>query len=160
MRHLCALALVVLAAIAAVGTASASGPVITFADDPAPVPIADWGDCPTFQIDALFMANRRNETFYDSQGNPTLQRRHVSFTGTLYNASNPAHSVTYSGDFTRTLDYTTNILTITGLNSRVVLPGSGVVFLAAGDVQIDRTTGDTVTHGPDGDMAQLCAALS
>lgn len=144
------------------GTASAGGPVITFANDPSPVHLSDVNDCAGFQVDALFMAQRRNETFYDAAGNPVLQRRHVSFTGTLYNVTDPSKSVTYSGDFNRTRDYAANTVQITGLNTHVIVPGSGVVFHVSGTFVIDLESGDTlVEHGPDGsDVTQLCAALA
>ena len=153
----------VVAAIAAlacvlVPAAGAGGPVITFNNDPAPRAVPDWADCSGFQIDATFMAQRRNETFYDSSGQPVLQRRHVQFTGTLYNAGDPSKSVVYTGDFTRTFDYTTGVLRLTGLDSHAVLPGLGVVEVNAGDLVLTAT--DVVVHGPDGDTSALCDALS
>lgn len=161
MKHAIVIALATLVASAFAATATASGPVITFNNDTSPQTIIEWGDCPTFQIDALFMAQRRNETFYDQAGDPVLQRRHVSFTGTLYNATDPSKSVTYAGDFTRTLDYATGIVRITGLNEHVVLPGQGPVLLGAGELEIDLTSGDTVvSRGPDGDLAAVCGALA
>src|SRR6266404_4028289 len=151
MKHACAIALATLVASLFAAAAVAGGPVITFNNDPSPRTITDWGDCPTFQIDALFMAQRRNETFYDADGNPVLQRRHVSFTGTLYNANDPSKSVTYTGDFTRTLDYAANTVRITGLSTHVVVPGSGVIFQVSGTFVIDLETGNNVvSHGPDG----------
>ena len=140
--------------------ASASGPVITFDNDTAPQTIIDWGDCHGFRIDATFMAQRRNENFLDAQGNLILQRRHVDFSGTLYNAANPSHALPYAGHFTRTLDIAASTLTFNGLLAHVIVPGSGVMLLAAGDLSIDLASGDVVTHGPNGDLTALCAALS
>jgi hypothetical protein len=161
MKHSPTIGLVLLTfALALASSATAAGPVITFNNDPGPRTIVDWGDCPTFQINATFMAQRRNETFYDNAGNPVLQRRHVSYTGTLYNPATPRNSVTYSGDFTRTTDYTTNTLTITGLSAHVVLPHQGVVLLGAGQLTVDLVSGDTVSHGPTGDLTQLCSVLA
>jgi hypothetical protein len=162
MRHASVVALATLIATLSATAASAGGPVITFANDPSPQTIIDWGDCPTFRIDATFMAERRNETFYDDVGNPVLQRRHVSFTGTLYNATDPSKSVTYSGDFTRTHDYAANTVRITGLNTHVIVPGSGVIYQVSGEFVIDLESGDNlVSHGPDGsDLTQLCKALA
>lgn len=161
MKHTIIITLALFATMLVAATASAGGPVITFANDPSPRTITDWGDCPTFQIDASFMANRRNETFYDADGNPVLQRRHVSFTGTLYNAGDPAKSVAYSGDFTRTFDYATGIARFTGLKAHVIVPGQGVVMLGAGLSAIDTGSGDIVlSRGPSGDLTQLCATLS
>lgn len=160
MKHTIIITLALFATMLVAATASAGGPVITFANDPSPVPIIDWGDCPTFQIDATFMADRRNETFYDADGNPVLQRRHVSFTGTLYNVGDPSKSVTYSGDFTRTFDYASGIARFTGLKAHVIVPGEGVVMLGAGLSAIDTGSGDTVvSRGPNGDLTKLCTVL-
>jgi hypothetical protein len=162
-RTIAASAAVFLAAIVSLAgvlatAANASGPVITFNNDPAPRSVDDWADCAGFQIDATFMAQRRNETFYDSSGQPVLQRRHVQFTGTLFNAAAPSKSVTYTGDFTRTFDFTTGDLTLNGLDSHAVVPGGGVIELNAGDTVVSAT--DVVFHGPDGDVTELCNALS
>lgn len=162
-RTIAASAVVFVAAIAVLAgvlatAANASGPVITLNNDPAPLSITGWADCVGFQIDATFMAQRRNETFYDSNGQPVLQRRHVQFTGTLYNAAAPSKSVTYTGDFTRTFNFATGQLSLNGLDSHVVVPGGGVIELNAGDTVVSAT--DVVVHGPDGDVTELCSALS
>jgi hypothetical protein len=149
-----------LSALALVASAAAAGPVITFDNDATPQTIIDWGDCPGFQIDATFMAQRRNETFYDAGGDPLLQRRHVQFTGTLYNGDEPSKNVVYSGDFTRTFDFTTSTLTITGLSAHVLMRGAGVILLSAGEVTVDLGSGEVVTRGPSGDLTRLCANLS
>ncbi len=147
------------AALAVPAATRAGGPTITYDNDTTPQTIVDWGDCPSFQIDATFMAQRRNEDFYDDQGNLVLERRHVDFSGTLYNAAEPSHALTYEGHFTRTLDVGGQRLTITGLMAHVIVPGSGPVLLAAGELSIDFADGGVVTHGPDGDLTALCAAL-
>jgi hypothetical protein len=154
--------LLIAAAVAlgvAPASASASGPVITFDNDTTPQSITDWADCPSFRIDATFMAQRRNENFMDANGNLILQRRHVDFTGTLYNAANPSRALPYEGHFTRIEDVAASTLTFDGLLSRVTLPGSGVIFLSAGVELNNDANGDVVTHGPDGDLTALCAAL-
>lgn len=157
-RSFFAVAAVALGALVAAGAASASGPVISENNDTTPQSIIEWGDCPGFIIDATFMADRRNEDFYDSQGNLVLERRHVSFTGTLYNDSDPSRSLPYSGDFTRTFDFVNGTFTQTGLGTHVIVPGAGVINLSAG--LFLATPDSVVQHGPDGDLTQLCAALS
>jgi hypothetical protein len=147
-------------ALAGPAATLASGPVITYDNDTTPLTIEDWGDCPGFQINATFMAQRRNEDFLDAQGNLILERRHVDFTGTLYNAAEPSHALDYEGHFTRTLNLSQGRLTINGLMAHVIVPGSGAILLAAGDLSVDLDSGDVVRHGPDGDLDALCAALS
>jgi hypothetical protein len=151
-------ATVAVAALAVPAAALADGPVIWFNNDTTPQTIEEWGDCPTFTIDATFQAQRRNEDFYDAAGNLILERRHVDFTGTLYNASTPARAVPYEGHFTLTIDFTTNTLTFTGLLTHAIVPGSGVINLTAGITHITPT--DVIEHGPSGDLTQLCAALN
>lgn len=155
------LALVAVAASAALAVPAASraaGPVISSNDDTTPQTIQEWGDCPTFTIDATYMAQRRNEDFYDAQGNLVFERRHIDFTGTLYNESNPLAAVPYEGHFTLTFDFTTGTVTNKGLVTHVIVPGSGVINLAAGSATFTPT--DAIVHGPDGDLTQLCAALA
>jgi hypothetical protein len=152
-------ALVAAVALATPFAARAGGPVISYDNDPTAQSIDDWGDCAGFQIDATFMADRRNEDFLDTDGNLVLERRHVSFTGTLYNHDRPSNSVTYTGDFTLTLDVGAGTLKFSGLRMRVVVPGSGVIGLDAGLAVIGLGTGEVVKHGPNGDLTRICAVL-
>ena len=146
-----------IAALTVPAAALADGPVISHNNDATPQTIQEWGDCPTFTIDATFMAQRRNEDFYDPQGNLVFERRHIDFTGTLYNESSPLRAVPYEGHFTLTFDFTTGTVTNKGLVTHVIVPGSGVINLTAGSATFTPT--DAIVHGPDGDLTQLCAAL-
>ena len=157
-RSFLAIATVAIAWLAVPAASLASGPVVWENDDTSPQTIIEWADCPTFTIDATFMAQRRNEDFYDAQGNLALERRHVDFTGTLYNESEPARVVPYEGHFTLTFDFAANSLTLTGLNTHVIVPGSGVINLTAGITEFTPT--DAIEHGPNGDLTELCAALA
>jgi hypothetical protein len=149
-------ATIAVAALTVPAAALSSGPVISYNNDTTPQTIEEWADCPTFTVDATFMAQRRNEDFYDAAGNLTLERRHVDFTGTLYNRSNPAGALPYEGHFTLTFDFTANTLTLTGLVTHVIVPGSGVINLTTG-ITIYTPT-DVIEHGPSGDLTELCAA--
>lgn len=158
-RSLLVLAVVVIAGLAIPAASIASGPVISENNDTTPQFIEQWGDCPGFTIDATYMADRRNEDFYDAQGNLVLERRHVQFSGVLYNESDPSRSLTYTGDFTLTFDDVANTLTVTGLNDHVIVPGQGVVHLTAG-LTVMYPDGGVVEHGPNGDVTKLCTALA
>jgi len=157
-RSLLALAAVAIAGLALPAASLASGPVISENNDTTPQFIEEWGDCPTYTVDATYMANRRNEDFYDSNGTLVLERRHVQYSGVLYNESDPSRSVAYTGDFTLTFDFVANTLTITGLNDHVTVPGQGVIHLTAGLTVLYPDT--VVEHGPNGDMTTLCGALA
>jgi hypothetical protein len=120
-------------------------------------PISDWQDCPTFTIDATYVATRQYTVFYDASGNPTRELRHISYTGILTNRTTGS-SVPYVGDFNREFDYTTGVLRITGLETRIPLPGGGSMVLGAGYSLIDAN-GDVVSHGPS-NSALLCSVLA
>ena len=145
------------AALIVPAASRAAGPVIWTNDDQTPQSIVDWGDCPTFTIDSTFMAQRRNEDFYDDQGNLVFERRHIDFTGSLYNESNPLGALPYEGHFTLTFDFTNGTVTNRGLVTHVIVPGSGVINLTAGSATFTPT--DAIVHGPNGDLTELCAAL-
>ena len=157
-RSLLTLVVVAAVGLAASGTSLASGPLISENDDTTPQSIIEWGDCPGFMIDATYMANRRNEDFYDAQGNLVLERRHIQYTGTLYNAADPGHTLSYSGAFILTFDFVANTVRNSGLVDHVIVPGKGMINLTAGLFLAGPDW--SVEHGPSGDVTQLCAALS
>lgn len=152
-----AVAVITIASLAVPAAAQASGPVISENNDTTPQSIIEWGDCPTYTIDATYMANRRNEDFYDANGNLVLERRHISYTGTLYNHSDPSRSIPYEGTFTLTIDFAAGTVKNSGLG-HVIVHGEGVIWLNAG--YFLATPDSVVQHGPSGDMTQLCAALA
>ena len=157
-RSLLAVATVAMGALLIPAASVASGPVISQNNDTTPQTIIEWGDCPGFMIDATYMANRQNEDFYDSQGNLVLERRHVSYTGVLYNDSNPSKSLPYSGTFILTLDFVAQTVKNSGLVDHVIVPGQGVINLTAGLFLAGPNF--VVEHGPSGNVTQLCTALS
>ena len=157
-RSLLVLAALVVASLVIPAASVAKGPVISENDDTTPQSILEWGDCPTFIVDATYMADRRNEDFSDAQGNLVLERRHVSYTGVLYNDSNPSKSLPYSGDFTLTFDFIAGTVKNSGLVDHVIVPGQGVINVTAGLFLAGPDF--TVEHGPSGDLTKLCAALS
>ena len=157
-RSLFALAVVGLIALVTAAASTAGGPVITENNDTTPQTIIEWADCPTYVIDATYMANRRNEDFYDSQGNLVLERRHISYTGMLYNESDPSKSLPYEGDFILTFDFVAGTVKNSGLVGHVTVPGQGVINLTAGLFLAGPNY--VVEHGPNGDVTQLCAALA
>ena len=156
-RSLLAVAAVAIGALLVPAVSVASGPVIWENDDTTPQTIVEWGDCPGFIIDATYMANRRNEDLYDAQGNLVLERRHIQYSGVLYNDSDPSKSVPYEGHFDLIFDFVAGTVKNTGLVGHVTLPGQGVINLTAG--LFFAGPDFVVEHGPSGDMTQLCAAL-
>jgi hypothetical protein len=156
-RSRLAVAVVAITSLAVPAAAQASGPVISENNDTTPQTIIEWGDCPTYTIDATYMANRRNEDFYDSNGNLVLERRHISFTGVLYNDSDPSRSLPYEGTFTLTIDFAAGTVKNSGFG-HVIVPGEGVIWLNAG--LFFAGADFAIQHGPSGDLTQLCAALT
>lgn len=63
---------------------------------------------------ATFAVTRRSTEFSNAAGEPTREIRHVRFSGTLY-SPDLSRSLPYGGIFTRTEDYRTGLVTITGL---------------------------------------------
>lgn len=157
-RSLLALAAVAIAALVVPATSLAKGPVIWQNNDTTPQSITEWGDCPSYMIDATYMANRRNEDFYDANGNLVLERRHIDYSGVLYNDSDPSKSLPYEGHFDLILDFVAGTVKNTGLVGHVIVPGQGVINLTAGLFYAGPDF--VIQHGPNGDLTQLCAALA
>ena len=157
-RTLLAVAAVAIGALLVPVVSSASGPVITERDDTTPQSIIEWADCPGFVIDATYMADRRSESWYDAQGNLLLERRHISYSGTLYNDTDPSKALPYEGHFDLIFDNVAGTVRNTGLVGHVIVPGQGVINATAG--LFVGTDSGFVQHGPNGDVTQLCAALA
>lgn len=124
-------------------------------DDPGPQvwddPSDPWGSCNGFYIVATYQATRTVTDFW------THAIVQVSFAGTLSNSTDPTKAVSYSGRFSKHIDYTTDPLTIrrSGLTTTVVIPHGGAIFHEGGTEIFDQ-----FHHGPVGDMNALCEALS
>ena len=157
-RSLLALAAVAIGALVLPAASLAKGPVIWQNNDTTPQTITEWGDCPTYTIDATYMANRLNQDYYDANGNLVLERRHIEYSGVLYNDSDPSKSVPYEGHFDLIFDFVAGTVKNTGLVGHVIVPGQGVINLTAG--LFFAGPDFVVEHGPNGDMTQLCSYLS
>jgi hypothetical protein len=156
-RSILALAAIAIAALVIPTAALAKGPVISENNDTTPQTITEWADCPTYTIDATYMADRRNQDYYDANGNLVLERRHIDFSGVLYNDSDPSKSVPYAGHFDLVFDFVAGTVANTGLVTHVIVPGQGVINLTAG--LFLGGPDFVVEHGPSGDVTQLCTYL-
>ncbi|MEO6456836.1 MAG: hypothetical protein ABIO92_00970 [Chloroflexia bacterium] len=119
----------------AVQPAAADAPVITTNVIRVTNPVPFELTCPSFNVLVTFTVERRNITFYEN-GSPVLQRRHINFEGTLYNAVT-GYSVPYDGTWTRTQDFVENTVTYTGKRFQVQIPGQGVLALEVGRLVLD-----------------------
>ncbi len=91
--------------------------------------VANWNNvvCNGFTISFTFSAATHSDQQYDASGNVTLEARHVIFTGTLSNSTDPAKIVPYDGNFLRTMNYkANNTLSFSGRMTRVGSPGAPV----------------------------------
>lgn len=133
----------------------------------------NWNNvvCDGFTINFTFSAATHSDQTYDASGNVTLEVRHVVFTGTLSNSTDPAKTVPYDGNFLRTMNYkANNTLSFSGLMTKVGSPdalvarnvglivlndnlpdGENVIFAVG---QFDATSWLPANTQP------LCAALS
>ena len=87
-----------------------------------------------FSTLATFTVTRRSTIYGDAAGEPVREIRAVRFTGILY-SPDLSRSLPYAGRFTRTEDYRTGIITITGLFRYT--PGAGPDPSASGRTVID-----------------------
>jgi hypothetical protein len=137
LKQLAALSAVALAALAVASAASADGPVIT--TETVSMTNLPFGPrCGAEAILASFTVTRRIQSFYDGT-QLVLQRRHAKFDGTLTLLSTGV-TLPYEGDFTVATDFVSRTLTVTGEQSHVVLPGSGIVLQNTGRLDEDIST--------------------
>jgi hypothetical protein len=115
------------------------------------------------------LAGNRNVTaFYDASGALERRIRHSSYSGRLINSASGT-SVPHVGHFTIHDDLTAGTSTITGMLSRTVLPGEGLVWRNIGRIVTSLANGAVLfeagEHGTwdvitDSNVsAELCAAL-
>ena len=140
---------------------SAGRPVETsgseFGDEPIGV------DCGTFEVWDDFELHWRGVEFYDDEGNLVRVVEHIWGVDRLYN---PENGKSVSGTFnnSETVDLVNGRITENGSIFRIILPGSGAVFLDVGKFIISFETGLEFLAGRhdyfDGDTAALCAALA
>src|SRR5689334_19144887 len=69
--------------------------------------LPNWNDvvCAGFTVNFTFSAVGHNTWVYDASGSATQETRHVAFTGSLINSTDPAKSVPYEGHWNRTVDF-------------------------------------------------------
>lgn len=141
--------------------ASADRPVETsgsiFGDEPIGI------DCGTFEVWDDFELHWRGVEFYDDEGNVVRVVEHIWGVDRLYN---PVSGTSVSGSFNNSeiVDLVNGEITENGSVFRIVLPGSGAVFLDVGKFILSFETGLQFLAGRhdffDGDTAALCAALA
>ncbi len=98
-----------------------------------PFPVPYGVNCGTFSVRVDLSGECRVTAFYDSSG--TLQRRirHSTYSGTLINSVTGA-SVPHTGHFTIFDDLVAGTTTITGMLSRTVISGEGLVWRNIGRI--------------------------
>jgi hypothetical protein len=131
-------------------------------------------NCGKFLIADSGSGVREVTRYYDLSGALLEEVRHIDYTSTEFNASQPANTATRVGHFALTLDYQAGmpaLVTYTGLTTQIVVPGQGVVGLDAGRVAINPVTNTLVSASGRHDFIfpqapgvapntqQLCGAL-
>jgi hypothetical protein len=134
-----------------------------------PFPLPYGVTCNGFSVRVNLTVERDVTAFYDSSGTLIRRIRHGAFSGTLSNNLTGA-TVPHAGHFTIVDDLAAGTSTITGMLSRTVLPGEGLIWRNIGRVVLslqngevlfeagDHGTWDVVTDPATAD--ELCAALS
>ena len=149
--------------------ATGSGTVCTWAETFAtPFPVPYGVSCGTFSV-RVNLAGQRNVTaFYDESGTLTRRIRHSRYVGTLINSVTGA-TVPHVGHFTIFDDLVAGTSTITGMLSRTVVAGDGLIWRNIGRIELSTSNGAVLfeagEHGTwdvatDATVSEdLCAAL-
>ena len=148
---------------------SPSGTVCSWSERFAtPFPVPYGVSCGAFSVRVNLAGDRNVTAFYDASGALERRIRHSSYTGRLINSATGT-SVPHVGHFTIHDDLTAGTSTITGMLSRTVLPGEGLVWRNIGRIVTSLATGAVLfeagEHGTwdvitDSNVsAELCAAL-
>lgn len=127
------------------------------------------GNCGDFNILTDYTVHSEFTLFYDNEGTPIRLTRKVfveNGTSIYYNSNDPSYWLA-GGPGERELnqfDLTTGIVATTGVSYKVVLPGSGVIFINAGRIVMNVATREIYfeagqTQWYDGDFEALCSAL-
>jgi hypothetical protein len=134
---------------------------------PGPVPYGVA--CDGFSVRVQLAGERRFRFVYDADGVLVERDRHISYTGSLSNSVTGA-SVPHVGDFAVVDDFVAGTSTISGMLSRTVVDGGGLIWRNIGRVVISLASGAVLfeagehgTYDVGGDpsvAAALCAALS
>lgn len=149
--------------------ATANGTLCEFdyANEGENVPSWNGVACDGFTINNTYQSQGHIKQTFDAAGELTKEIRHTAFSGTLTNSSDASKSLPYEGRFVRTMDVAAQTLTVTGLNTKVVAPKVGLVYLNAGHTILDLTKpeGENVILAAgrwdtDKNTQPLCDALS
>jgi hypothetical protein len=133
-----------------------------------PFPVPYGVSCGSFAVRVNLSGDRKVTAFYDANGTLDRRLRHSSYEGTLINSVSGA-SVPHVGHFTISEDFGDGTSTITGMLSRTVVAGEGLVWRNIGRIQLSLVNGailfEAGEHGTwdvltdPGVAADLCAAL-
>jgi hypothetical protein len=134
-----------------------------------PFPVPYGVSCGTFSVRVNLAGTRDVIGFYGADGLLERRIRHSSYEGTLINSVTGA-SVPHIGHFTIFDDVIAGTSTITGMLSRTVVAGDGLVWRNIGRIELSLATGAVLfeagEHGTwdvGADPAvstELCAALA
>ena len=134
-----------------------------------PFPVPYGVSCGAFTVRVNLAGERDVTAFYDENGLLVRRILHSSYVGTLINSVTGA-TVPHRGLFTIFDDLSAGIRTITGVLSRTVIDGDGLVWRNIGRIVISLQNGSVLfeagEHGTwdvgadPGVAAELCAALS
>ena len=133
---------------------------------PGPVPYGV--SCGGFSVKVELAGERRFRFVYDENGTLIERDRHISYEGRLSNSVSGA-SVPHVGAFAVVDDFVAGTSTITGMLSRTVVDGDGLIWRNIGRVVISLASGAVLfeagEHGTydistdPSVAAKLCAAL-
>lgn len=125
--------------------------------------------CAGFSVRVNLTGERRFTAFYDDEGTLVRRVRHATYSGTLINSVTGA-AVPHEGRFNMIEDFAAGTLTITGMLSRTVVPGEGLVWRNIGRIVLALQGGGVlfeagehgtwaVLAGDTSAAADLCASL-
>ena len=150
MKKIALVTVVVAAALALVGAASANAPVqFTWPTLTVGTPnfANPYPNCTRYGYDFVaaptFTVERRSTYFYDDAGNLVKEIRHVQFTGLIHKSTDPSVVIPYAASFELiryTTPGTTPHGTETGLFRISKFDGSGVITMSAGRQELVRNT--------------------
>jgi hypothetical protein len=133
-----------------------------------PFPVPYGVSCGSFSVRVNLSGERTVTAFYDANGTLERRIRHSSYVGTLINSATGA-SVPHIGHFTIHDDLAARTSTITGMLSRTVVGGEGLIWRNIGRIETSLANGAVLfeagEHGTwdvvaDATVADaLCAAL-
>jgi hypothetical protein len=133
-----------------------------------PFPVPYGVSCGGFSVRVNLSGDRKATAFYGADGALARRMRHASYVGTLINSVTGA-SVPHIGHFTIDEDFETGTSAITGMLSRTVVSGDGLVWRNIGRIETSLANGallfEAGEHGTWdvlGDPSisdELCSAL-